>query len=269
MSGLIALELGRVAHLELVNPPLNLVTRDLLDELEAALDVLAAASPGDVRAVVLSGRGQRAFSAGSHVGEFEAQRGPGGRQRHELEAGVARRLAELPMPTIAAIEGNALGGGLELALCCDIRIASDRARLGLPEVRLAVIPGAGGTQRLPRVVGSAWAREMILTGRVLTAAEAERIGLVARGRAGWRRRRARPGHRRGDRRPWPARRPRGKTTDRPRDRGRPGRRPGGRVGRVGTDLRQRGHARGRSGVSRQATTRSIAAVEADLEVVCP
>ncbi len=102
---------------------------------------------------MVSGRGDRAFSAGSHVGEFEAQRGPGGRARHELESGVATRLAALPMPTIAAIEGNALGGGLELALCCDIRIASERAKLGLPEVRLAVTPGAGGTQRLPRVVG--------------------------------------------------------------------------------------------------------------------
>ena len=178
MTGLIALELGRVAHLELVNPPLNLVTRDLLHELDAALTTLAAASAGDVRVVVVSGRGERAFSAGSHVGEFEDQRGPGGRQRHELEAGVARRLADLPMPTIAAIEGNALGGGLELALCCDLRVASERARLGLPEVRLAVTPGAGGTQRLPRLVGSARARELILTGRVLTAADAERIGLV-------------------------------------------------------------------------------------------
>ena len=159
MSGLIALELGRVARLELVNPPLNLVTGGLLAELDAALAALDATSAGDVRAV-------------------EAQRGPGGRERHELESDVARRLAELPMPTIAAIEGNALGGGLELALCCDIRIASERARLGLPEVRLAVTPGAGGTQRLPRVVGLARARELILTGRVLGAAEAERIGLV-------------------------------------------------------------------------------------------
>ena len=178
MSELIALELGRVTHLELVNPPLNLVTRELLEELSAALATIAESAPGDVRAVVVSGRGERAFSAGSHVGEFEAQRGPGGRERHALESGVARRLAELPMPTIAAIEGNALGGGLELALCCDIRIASERARLGLPEVRLAVTPGAGGTQRLPRVIGPARARELILTGRVLTAAEAERIGLV-------------------------------------------------------------------------------------------
>ena len=179
MSGLVALELGRVARLTLVNPPLNLVTRDLLGDLAAALDVLVAADAGDVRAVVVTGTGERAFSAGSDVGEFEAQRGPDGRARHELESGVARRLAELPMPTIAAIEGNALGGGLELALCCDLRIASEQARLGLPEVRLAVTPGAGGTQRLPRVVGAARARELILTGRVLTAAEAECIGLVS------------------------------------------------------------------------------------------
>jgi len=178
MTDLIALELGRVAHLELVDPPLNLVTRDLLHELSAALATIAAAPAGDVRAVVVSGRGERAFSAGSHVGEFEEQRGPGGRERHALESGTASQLAALPMPTIAAIEGNALGGGLELALCCDIRVASERARLGLPEVRLAVTPGAGGTQRLPRVVGAARARELILTGRVLDAAEAERIGLV-------------------------------------------------------------------------------------------
>ena len=180
MSGLVELELGQVAHLTLVNPPLNLVTRTLLDELVSALDTLAAASPGDVRAVVLTGRGERAFSAGSDVGDFENQHGAAGRERHELESGVASRLAVLPMPTIAAIEGNALGGGLELALCCDLRIASERARIGLPEVRLAVTPGAGGTQRLPRIVGPAWAKELILTGRVLTAVEAERIGLVNR-----------------------------------------------------------------------------------------
>ncbi len=178
MSGLVVLELGRVAHLELVNPPLNLVTRELLDDLDEALAILEAAPTGEVRAVVVSGRGQQAFSAGSHVGEFEAQRGPGGRERLALEAGVASRLAGLPMPTIAAIEGNAMGGGLELALCCDLRVASERARLGLPEVRLAVIPGAGGTQRLPRIVGMARAKELILTGRILTAAEAEQMGLV-------------------------------------------------------------------------------------------
>jgi enoyl-CoA hydratase len=180
MSGLIRLELGTVTHLTLANPPLNLVTRELLGELGAALDVLEAASPGDVRVVVVAGEGDRSFSAGSDVGEFESQRGLNGRERHALESGVADRLARLPMPTIAAIEGNALGGGLELALCCDIRVASETSRLGLPEVRLAVTPGAGGTQRLPRVVGAARAKELILTGRVLTAEEAARIGLVSR-----------------------------------------------------------------------------------------
>lgn len=178
MSGLISLQLGRVAHLELVNPPLNLITGALLDELEAALGVIAASPADDVRVVVVTGSGERAFSAGSHVGEFEAQRGPGGRARLDLEERVSSALADLPMPTIAAIEGNALGGGLELALACDIRVASSRARLGLPEVRLAVTPGAGGTQRLPRIVGPARAGELILTGRVIDATEAERIGLV-------------------------------------------------------------------------------------------
>jgi len=177
---LIRLDLGTVAHLTLDNPPLNLVTRELLTEMGAALDILEGSFPGDVRAVVVTGAGDRAFSAGSHVKEFESQRGPKGRERHALESGVADRLARLPMPTIAGIEGNALGGGLELALCCDIRVASETSRLGLPEVRLAVTPGAGGTQRLPRVVGAARAKELILTGRVLTADEAERIGLVSR-----------------------------------------------------------------------------------------
>jgi len=162
VSKLVTLELGRVAHLELVNPPLNLITEALLQALDSALETLESAPPGDVRAVVVAGTGERAFSAGSH----------------ELEQRVSSRLASLPMPTIAAIEGNALGGGLELALSCDLRIASERARLGLPEVRLAVTPGAGGTQRLPRVVGLARAKELILTGRVISAAEAHAIGLV-------------------------------------------------------------------------------------------
>jgi len=179
VSESVSLELGRVAYLELVNPPLNLITRELLEALDAALATLAEASADAVRVVVVTGSGERAFSAGSHVGEFESQRGPAGRARHELEQRVARNLAELAMPTIAAIEGNALGGGLELALCCDIRIASSRARLGLPEVHLAVTPGSGGTQRLPRIVGLARAKELILTGRIIDADEALRIGLVS------------------------------------------------------------------------------------------
>jgi enoyl-CoA hydratase/carnithine racemase len=88
------------------------------------------------------------------------------------------RLARLPVPTIAAIQADALGGGLELALCCDLRVADEKAKLGLPEVRLGVMPGSGGTQLLPRVVGLAKAKELILTGEIIDAAEAERIGLV-------------------------------------------------------------------------------------------
>lgn len=176
MSRLIELELGTIAHLELVNPPLNLVTRELTEQLREALAQLAAAD--DVRAVVVSGRGERAFCAGSHIGEFEALRGRVAEGKLLLEKLVYRQLADLPMPTIAAIEGDALGGGLELALCCDLRVASERARLGMPEVRLAVLPGSGGTQRLPRLVGPARAKELILTGRIITADEAERMGLV-------------------------------------------------------------------------------------------
>ncbi len=176
---LVVLRSGTVAELELANPPLNLVTPELLADLDAALAQLEAAPPNEVRAVVVLGAGDRAFSAGSDVNEFEATRGPGGHERLANESRVSRRLADLPMPTIAAIEGNALGGGLELALGCDIRVASEAARLGMPEVRLAVTPGAGGTQRLPRIVGLARAKELILTGRILTAAEAEQIGLVS------------------------------------------------------------------------------------------
>jgi enoyl-CoA hydratase/carnithine racemase len=178
VTELIALELGRVAHLELVNPPLNLVTHELTEELREALTRLAAAD--DVRAVVVSGRGERAFCAGSHIGEFTGLRGRVAEGKLLLEKLVYRQLAELPMPTIAAIEGDALGGGLELALCCDLRVASARARLGMPEVRLAVLPGSGGTQRLPRLIGPGRAKELILTGRIISAEEAERIGLVNR-----------------------------------------------------------------------------------------
>jgi enoyl-CoA hydratase/carnithine racemase len=180
MTDSVHLTLGWVALLELDHPSLNIVDGELLMDLQAALATLEEAAPGDVRAVVVTGRGERAFSVGSDVKEFEAHATSEthGRERFELEAQIAQRLAGLPMPTIAAIEGNALGGGLELALCCDLRVASERAKLGLPEVRLAVTPSTGGTQRLPRIVGIARAKELLLTGRVIDAAEAHRIGLV-------------------------------------------------------------------------------------------
>lgn len=177
---MVSLELGTVAHLQLNNPPMNLVTDGLLTALEAALATLESCAPGDVRAVVVTGAGDRAFSAGSDVRAFELHRGAAGRPHFTREEAAMTRLANLPMPTIAAIEANALGGGLELALACDIRVASESAKLGLPEVRLAVTPGAGGTQRLSRVIGIGRAKELTLTGRIIDAYEAERIGLVSR-----------------------------------------------------------------------------------------
>ncbi len=168
--------LGPVAVLRLNNPPLNLVTQALTEALDAALGRIQAEL--SVRAVVVAGTGDRAFCAGSDVTEFESLRGRVGEGKLVRENAVYDRLARLEVPTIAAIEGDALGGGLELAMCCDLRVASARAHLGMPEVRLGVIPGSGGTHRLPALVGPARAKEMILLGLPISAEEAERIGLI-------------------------------------------------------------------------------------------
>jgi enoyl-CoA hydratase len=167
---------GAVTRLVLDNPPLNLVTGEMMERLDAALDDITR--DDDVRAVVVTGAGARAFCAGSDVKEFESLTGRVAAGKLLYEKYVYRKLAELPAPTIAAIEGDALGGGLELALCCDLRVASAAARLGMPEVRLGVIPGSGGTQRLPAVVGPARAKELILVGELIGAERAEQIGLV-------------------------------------------------------------------------------------------
>lgn len=175
---LVALALGPVAVLRLDNPPLNLVTHDLTEALDDALGRIE--DEPLVRVVILAGSGDRAFCAGSDVTEFESLRGRVGEGKLGRENAVYDRLAGLDVPTIAALEGDALGGGLELAMCCDLRVASARARLGMPEVRLGVIPGSGGTHRLPALVGPARAKEMILLGLPISAEEAERIGLVNR-----------------------------------------------------------------------------------------
>ena len=130
----------------------------------------------EVGVVVFTGAGDRAFAAGADIGEL--------RERTALDAlaavmqGVYDEIEAYEKPTIAAVNGLALGGGCELAMACDIRIASKNARFGLPEVKLAIIPGAGGTQRLSRLVGKGKAMEMILTGEIIDAEEAYRIGLV-------------------------------------------------------------------------------------------
>jgi methylglutaconyl-CoA hydratase len=155
----------------------NALSVAVVEGLERALATL---DPGRSRCVVLAGEGGQAFCAGADLKE-RAQMSP-----EEARAFVDRlralmdRVATCDLPVVAALSGVALGGGLELALACDIRVADATASLGLPEVRLAIVPGAGGTQRLPRVVGAARARELILTGRRVGADEALRIGLVHR-----------------------------------------------------------------------------------------
>lgn len=174
----IVIDSGQITTIRLENPPLNLVTVELTRSLDRAL----AGIEGDpeVRCVVLTGTGDRAFCAGSDVKEFESLQGRVGEGKLLLEKAVYRRIARLPVPTIAAIQADALGGGLELALCCDLRVADERAKLGLPEVRLGVMPGSGGTQRLPRIVGIAKAKELILMGEIISASDAMEIGLVNR-----------------------------------------------------------------------------------------
>lgn len=175
---MITLTPGAVAVIELDNGPLNLVDVAAMEQLHAALDEVEAS--GDTRALVLAATGERAFCAGSDVKEFEGLHRRVAQGKLLYEKYVYRKLAETPVPTIAAIENDALGGGLELALCCDIRIAAAHARLGMPEVRLGVMPGSGGTQRLPAVVGPAHAKELIFTGELVDAARAAQIGLVNR-----------------------------------------------------------------------------------------
>jgi enoyl-CoA hydratase len=151
---------------------LNAVVRaELLEALDALRD------DDDVRVIVITGAGDKAFVAGADIGEF-AERTPI-EQRTVMEAmRVFDEVAAYPKPTLASINGYALGGGCELALACDIRIAARSAKLGQPEIKLGILPGGGGTQRLPRLVGYGRALRLILTGEIIGAQDAERIGLV-------------------------------------------------------------------------------------------
>ncbi|MFI6292784.1 enoyl-CoA hydratase/isomerase family protein [Nonomuraea sp. NPDC050790] len=178
MARLVNVTHGACAEIELDNPPMNVVSRELTEQLRAALR--AVGDDERTRAVVLHGAGTRAFCAGSDIAEFEELHDHVAERKLLLEKLVYRQLAKLRVPSVAAIEGYALGGGLELALCCDLRVAGDRAKLGLPELKLGVLPGSGGTQRLPRIVGPARAKEIILLGEPLDAAAALAIGLVNR-----------------------------------------------------------------------------------------
>ena len=156
---------------------LNALNLDVIQELSAA--VQGAQSDSGVRVIILTGSGEKAFVAGADIKEFAEFDSEKGRNlaEHGQEL-LFNRLERSSKPIIAAINGFALGGGLELALACHIRIASDTARMGLPEVSLGVIPGYGGTQRLPQIVGKGKALEMILTARMVGSEEALSCGLV-------------------------------------------------------------------------------------------
>jgi enoyl-CoA hydratase len=156
---------------------LNALNGETLSELRDRLRELAMDTAA--RVVVLTGAGERAFAAGADIKEMTDMSVLEGHAWGTLGHECTRLLESMPKPTIAAVNGFALGGGCELALACDIRYASERAKFGQPEIGLAIIPGWGGTQRLARAVGPALAKDLILTGRTIDAAEALRIGLVS------------------------------------------------------------------------------------------
>ncbi|ABE36902.1 3-hydroxypropionyl-coenzyme A dehydratase [Paraburkholderia xenovorans LB400] len=167
-----------LAFLTLNRPEaLNALSFAVLREISAAFDEVKAS---DARALVVCGRGGKAFCAGADIKELRGRSMVAQREGAVFGQSVFRQLDQLLMPSVAVINGYAFGGGLELALACTFRVATPSARMGLPEIRLGLVPGYGGTQRLPRLVGPARALELIMSGRTVDAAEAERIGLANR-----------------------------------------------------------------------------------------
>ena len=161
-----------------VNRPqkLNALSREVVGELDDAF--ARVASDPAIRAAIVTGAGEKAFVAGADINELAALSALEARAVRAARAGVFRLLETCGKPSVAAVNGYALGGGMELAMACTVRFAAENAKLGQPEVKLGIIPGYGGTQRLPRLVGRGRALEMLLDGEPITAAEALRIGLV-------------------------------------------------------------------------------------------
>ncbi|MFC5998528.1 enoyl-CoA hydratase/isomerase family protein [Quadrisphaera sp. GCM10027208] len=168
---------GGIGTIRLDRPPMNALNSQVQEELRAA--ATEAAERRDVAAVVVYG-GEKVFAAGADIKEMQAMSYTDMVERSTALQSAFTAVARIPKPTVAAVTGYALGGGCELALCCDMRVAGESARLGQPEILLGIIPGAGGTQRLPRLVGPSRAKDLIFSGRHVTADEALRIGLVDR-----------------------------------------------------------------------------------------
>jgi enoyl-CoA hydratase len=167
---------GQIGTVTIDNPPVNAIAWPVRVEIRQALEDLAATD--NVRVVILTGAGEKIFVAGADVTEFPPLRYDSAVERQQRNRAWWDYVANYVKPLLCAINGHALGGGLELAMCCDIRVAVSGARLGLPETALGIIPAGGGTQRLPRLVGAGRAKLMILTGDPISAEEAERVGLV-------------------------------------------------------------------------------------------
>lgn len=157
---------------------LNALNDEVMGEIDAAFQ--RAKNDADCGVVILTGAGEKAFVAGADIGELATQTVRGGKQKSLYGQAILARIENLGKPVIAMINGYAFGGGLELALACHLRTMAAETRIGLPEVSLSIIPGYGGTQRLPRVIGRGRALEMILTGKPIDAATAERYGVVNR-----------------------------------------------------------------------------------------
>jgi enoyl-CoA hydratase len=180
MPGFVRVEMEDRLAIVTINRPdaLNALNSAVLRELSMTIEHLSMAA--DVGAIILTGAGDRAFVAGADIKEMVGLSALEMRSFSEAGRKLGDTMAACNKPILAAINGYALGGGCELALACDIRIASDRAKLGQPEVNIGIVPGFGGSQRLPRLVGLGWASEMVYTGDAIDAATAERIGLVNR-----------------------------------------------------------------------------------------
>jgi enoyl-CoA hydratase/carnithine racemase len=168
---------GAILEVVLDSPPANALGREIIDGLHAAMDYAESAG---AKVIVVTSAVEGFFAAGADIKHMSAVDADSFREYGDALRGALERLATLPMVSVAAIEGLALGGGLELAMACTMRVAAARARLGLPEVKLGLIPGAGGTQRLPRLVGRGRALDLMVTGRQVEADEAYWIGLIDR-----------------------------------------------------------------------------------------
>ncbi len=170
-DGVALVTLNRAEHL-------NALNRLVFVELEMVFDEIAL--DPEVKAVVLTGSGNKAFVAGADVAELKNFTALEAREFALVAYGTQEKICNLPKPTVAALNGYTLGGGCELAMCCDLRIAAENARLGQPEINLGIIPGGGGTQRLARLVGVSRAKELIFTGKIILAQQAMEWGLVNR-----------------------------------------------------------------------------------------